>query len=94
MSKQRVQKQEYCYNDRALVGLGFSMTLPLLGLIFSILGLSKAKKMGGQGKDWAMWGICISIAMMILYGAYTIKFVNETFKLFNEELTSSLTRLL
>ncbi len=54
----------------AALSLGLSFIFELLGLIFSIMGLSKAKSANGNGKGLAIAGIvlaAISIALLILY---------------------------
>ena len=40
--------------------------IPLLGIIFGCLGLSKAKKLGGKGKTAATIGIILAVIMWIL----------------------------
>ncbi|MCL2570121.1 MAG: hypothetical protein FWE16_02850 [Firmicutes bacterium] len=53
-------------NGMAIAGLILAFIFPLLGLIFSILGLNKAKQMNGEGHGLAMAGLVISIVYMII----------------------------
>jgi len=50
----------------ALLGLIFSFLMPLMGFIFSIIGLSKAKQMNGEGRGMALAGLLISIAYVVI----------------------------
>ena len=50
----------------ALAGLILAFLSPFLGLIFSIIGLSKAKQMGGAGRGMAMAGLIISIFYIVV----------------------------
>jgi hypothetical protein len=54
-------------NGFAVAGFVLSL-LPLLGLIFSILGLVRAGKIGGKGKGLAIAGLVLSI---VIGGGYT-----------------------
>ena len=58
-------------NGFAVAGFILSL-LPLLGLIFSILGLVRAGKIGGKGKGLAIAGIVLSLA---IGGGYTAALV-------------------
>lgn len=51
----------------ALAGLILAFLAPGLGLIFSIIGLSKSKQMNGAGRGMAMAGLIISIVYMVVY---------------------------
>lgn len=53
-------------NTYALVGFILSFFFPLLGLIFSILGLNEANKKNGDRKGFAIAGIIISVAYMVI----------------------------
>ena len=59
-------------NVFAILGFIFSFLIPLLGLIFSIVGLSKAKKMGGKQKGLAIAGLIISIISIVILIIYII----------------------
>ncbi len=48
-------------NTIAIVGLIFAFFVPIVGLIMSIIGLSKSKKTKGVGKGLAIAGIIVSI---------------------------------
>jgi len=48
-------------NTMALVGLILAFFFPTLGIIFSIIGLVRAKELGGKGRGMAIWGLIISI---------------------------------
>lgn len=47
-------------NGMAVAGFICSFFMPLLGLIFSIIGINKAKNLAGKGHGWALAGIIIS----------------------------------
>lgn len=53
-------------NTMAILGLVFAFIMPILGLIFSILGLNKAKEMQGEGHGLALAGLIISIVEMAI----------------------------
>ena len=53
-------------NGMAITGFVLSFIFPLLGLIFSIIGYSKAKYMNDAGKGLALAGIIISSIFMFL----------------------------
>lgn len=52
-------------NTMCIVGFVLSFLMPLLGLIFSIIGLIRSKRNGERGFGLAIAGIAISIAMFI-----------------------------
>ena len=52
-------------NVFAILGFIFAFVASPLGLIFSIIGLSKAKKMGGKQKGLAIAGLIISIISIV-----------------------------
>lgn len=52
-------------NTMAIVGIICSFLLPLLGLIFSIVGLKKSKELN-DGKEVAIIGIVISSILMFI----------------------------
>ena len=60
--------------DITLLSLGFvfAFLVSPLGLIFSIIGLSKAKKMGGKQKGLAIAGLIISIISLVVTLIYII----------------------
>ena len=53
-------------NAFAILGFIFAFVISPLGLIFSIIGLSKAKKMGGKQKGLAVAGLIISIISILI----------------------------
>ena len=58
-------------NGMAIAGFVLSFFVPLLGLIFSIIGLSKANSLNGNKKGLAIAGIIISavtIVFRIVFG--------------------------
>lgn len=57
--------QENRKNVMAILGFIFSFFIPLLGLIFSIIGLSKSKQTL-SGKGFAVAGIIISVVTMVI----------------------------
>ena len=52
-------------NTMAILGLVFAFFFPLLGVIFSIIGLGRAKQMG-NGRGIAIAGLVISIVMIAI----------------------------
>jgi hypothetical protein len=64
-------------NRLAIAGAILSF-VPLLGLIFSVIGLSRAKSVRGAGRKASIVGIALSIVFMALYGVGTYKVVNST----------------
>ena len=56
----------YSKNTMATCGLVFSFLSPILGLIFSIIGLNKSRHMNGLGRGQAIAGIIISIINFII----------------------------
>ena len=73
--KQNVQNGQYANavtgpqstgsNTFAILGFVFAFLVSLLGLVFSIIGIGKAKKMGGKGKSLAVPGLIISIVKIV-----------------------------
>ena len=53
-------------NIMALVGLICAFVMPIVGLIFSILGLQKAREMNGKGRTMSLWGLWLSIIQLVL----------------------------
>lgn len=53
-------------NGMAIAGFVLAFLFALLGLIFSIIGLNKAKELNGSGQGLATAGIIISIINMVL----------------------------
>ena len=73
--KQNVQNGQYANvvtgpqstssNTFAILGFVFAFLVSLLGLVFSIIGIGKVKKMGGKGKSLAVPGLIISIVKIV-----------------------------
>jgi hypothetical protein len=59
-------------NVFAILGFIFAFVFSPLGLVFSIIGLSKAKKMGGRQKGLAIAGLIISIVSLVISIIYII----------------------
>ena len=59
-------------NGMAIAGFVLSFIIPLLGLIFSIIGYSKSKQMNGANRGLALAGIIISSVFMVLGIIYAI----------------------
>ena len=53
-------------NGMAVAGFILSFFVPLLGLIFSIVGVVKSKNLNGAGKGLAIAGIIISAVSMVI----------------------------
>jgi len=52
-------------NTMAILGLVFAFIMPLLGIIFSAIGLSRANQMNGEGRGMAIAGLVLSIAYIV-----------------------------
>ena len=52
-------------NPMAIVGFVLAFVLPILGLIFSIIGFNKSDEVGGQGRGLSIAGIIISSLFMV-----------------------------
>ena len=50
----------------AIAGFIVSFFVPVLGLIFSIIGLNKANQLNGSGKGFAKAGLILSIVWIVL----------------------------
>ncbi len=55
------QSGENQTNTYAIVGLILAFFIPIVGFILSIVGLSKAKELGGSGSGLATAGIIVSL---------------------------------
>jgi len=53
-------------NGMAVAGLILAFFSPLFGIIFSSMGLSKAKQLNGKGRGIAIAGIVVSILNFVL----------------------------
>lgn len=53
-------------NGMAVAGFILSFFVPLLGLIFSIVGVVKSRNLNGAGKGLAIAGIIISAVSMVI----------------------------
>lgn len=53
-------------NGMAIAGIICAFLFPLLGLIFSIIGLNKSKQMNGEGRGVSIAGIVISAILLLL----------------------------
>ena len=65
-------------NTMATLGLVFSFISPILGLVFSIIGLNKSRLLDGVGRGQAIAGIIISIldfvlSFLIIYFFYPVE---------------------
>lgn len=48
-------------NGYAIAGFIFSFFIPLLGLIFGVIGLSKSKELNGEGRGFSIGALIISL---------------------------------
>lgn len=71
------QPQATGSNGMAIAGFVCAFLVPLLGLIFSIIGLNKSKTLGGKGKGLAIAGIVISIVVWIFNIVVLNSFLNS-----------------
>ena len=53
-------------NGMATAGFILSFFVPVLGLIFSIIGLNKANQLNGAGRGMAKAGLILSIVWLVL----------------------------
>ena len=53
-------------NGFAIAGFVLAFFMPILGIIFSCIGMSKAKQMKGNGHGLALAGLIISIVSIVL----------------------------
>ena len=61
-------------NVFAILGLIFAFVMPILGIIFSCVGLSEAKQKNGSGHGMAKAGLILSIIFIALVVIYAIFF--------------------
>jgi uncharacterized membrane protein YvbJ len=81
MNNQQIVYVKNETNGFAIAGFVLSFLVPLLGLIFSCIGLSKAKAWNDNGKGLSVAGIIISalfiilaiviVILAVIYGDYT-----------------------
>ena len=69
-------------NIPATLGLVFSFISPIVGLIISIIGLNRSRRLNGLGRGQAIAGIIISIVSMIV----SIAIYMIYFNMYGEEL--------
>lgn len=65
-TKDTLVQQPSKTNGFAITGFVCSFFIPLLGLIFSVLGYAKSKEMNDNGKAMSIAGIAISIASTVV----------------------------
>ena len=53
-------------NTFAVLGLVFAFLMPILGIIFSAMGMSKSKELNGNGRGMAIAGLVISIVEIVI----------------------------
>ena len=63
-------------NGIAIAGLILAFFIPLLGLIFSLIGLKQSKKIGGAGRGIALAGLIISsLSILVTIGLIILIFL-------------------
>ena len=72
-------------NGYAIAGLICAFFIPILGLIFSCIGLNRSKKMNGEGKGLSIAGIVISVLAIVIIIIYLSVFVAAIVTLADEE---------
>lgn len=80
VAAERVSAEPAQKNGMAIAGFILSFFEPLLGLIFSIIGVSKSKNLNGAGKGLAIAGIIISaigLVFRIFFGLVLISGIIE-----------------
>lgn len=70
-------------NGYAIAGLICAFFIPILGLIFSCMGLNRSKKMNGEGKGVSIAGIVISVLAIVLIVVVVIIYVAVIVAAFN-----------
>ena len=65
-------------NGFAIAGIILAILVPLLGLIFSIIGLTKSKARAGAGKALSIAGIIVSVIAIAGYGSLFAVLANST----------------
>lgn len=70
-------------NGFAIAGLICAFFIPILGLIFSCIGLNRSKKMNGEGKGVSIAGIVISVLAIVLIVVVVIIYVAVIVAAFN-----------
>ena len=67
-------------NGFAVAGFILSFFVPLLGLIFSAIGIGKANQLNGKGRGLAIWGLVLSIlSMVVAIIVYVVVFAGAAF---------------
>lgn len=74
-------------NGMAIAGFVLSFFIPILGLIFSILGLKKSKETN-NGKELSIAGIIISIIIIILSAIYVVMWLDYNKRIYDKVQTS------
>ena len=69
------------FNQFSLFGFVLSFFMPVLGLVFSIIGFVKSKDMEGSNRKFAIAGIIISSSILVFY--FGTAFIGFILKLFN-----------
>ncbi len=72
-------------NGFAIAGLICAFFIPILGLIFSCIGLNRSKKMNGDGKGLSIAGIVISVLAIVIIIIYLSIFIAAIVTLADEE---------
>ncbi|RSX55121.1 peptidyl-prolyl cis-trans isomerase [Bifidobacterium dolichotidis] len=75
---QQAIPQSLKYNGMAIAGFILSFLVPILGVIFSAIGLSRIKKNPAKGKGLAIAGLIISIALIVLHVILELAGVSST----------------
>ncbi|WP_241519589.1 DUF4854 domain-containing protein [Bifidobacterium callitrichidarum] len=78
------------YNGLAIAGFICSFFVSLVGLILSIIGLNQIKKQGGKGKGFAIAGIVISAASLVLSAILVIAVIAGGWSYAKNELQNDL----
>ena len=81
LSNEAAAYQQQDNNSIAVVGFVLAFLFPLLGFIFSIIGLNKAKRLDGKNKGYAVAGILIAVANWVItfaiyFALYAYSFEN------------------
>lgn len=70
-------------NGMAIVGFVLSFFIPILGLIFSIIGLKKSKETN-NGKELSLAGIIISAVIMIISAIYVVMYIDYNKRIYDK----------
>lgn len=72
-----VSNSENAHNGMATAGFILAFFVPILGLIFSIIGCAKAGRYNGNGRGLAIAGIIISVVSWFIHFVIILSLYSE-----------------